>query len=229
MSGGLKFSGFESDYVKNKNSTFRKAGDAFTEGSGNTMNNSSVGNSSGSNNQSAYATWMKNMGNMNSSSNSPNNSSTPAGWTPKSSTNSNASNPDYINTKDPNQTPASQPAPAPSKPVQKQFNFQKAQDTMNNYTGAKTAKELAAQIPNDSGMPSPAEQQQYAEFGKYAQAEKLLENPWKEFNDRLGKDRMPNEAEIAEMVALMKYQKKNPPKQQPAGIGRVGAFASPFY
>ena len=113
MPGGLTFSGFESDYAKNNNSTFRKAGEAFTVGSDNTMNNSSVGNSSGSNNQSAYDSWMSAMGNMNSSSNSPNNSSTPAGWTPKSSTNDNSSNSDNTKTKPLTQTPGSQASSAP--------------------------------------------------------------------------------------------------------------------
>ena len=118
MPGGLNFSGFESDYASGKKSNFRKAGDAFTEGSGNTINNSSVGNSSGSNNQSAYANWMSSMSNMNSDSNNSNNSNTPPGWTPKSSTNDNASNPAYINTKDPNQTWASQsPVQASSTPA----------------------------------------------------------------------------------------------------------------
>ncbi len=70
MNSGLNFSdGFSSDYVKNNKSTFRKAGDAFTVGSGNTINNSSTGSSSKSGG-SAYNTWMSFMGSQSANNNS---------------------------------------------------------------------------------------------------------------------------------------------------------------
>ena len=71
MSGKLTFSDYSSDYVNNNKSTFRKAGDIFNVGSGTTMNNSTVGNSS-SKTKSAYDNWMSAMGNMSSSSNNSN-------------------------------------------------------------------------------------------------------------------------------------------------------------
>ncbi len=123
-------------------------------------------------------------------------------------------------------TPASSTTPSAST---KQFAIDKAQETINNYKGPKTAKEFANQYPMTSGMPSEEMQQNYVEYGKYAQAGKLAENPWKDFSERLGKNRMPNAEEIAEMKAIRDYQKKNPLKQQPQGGGRVGAFASPFH
>ena len=69
MNGGLNFSGFDSGYSsKNKNSNFRKAGEAFTTGSNNSFNGSSVGNSSSK--TSAYDKWMSFMGNQSNTGNS---------------------------------------------------------------------------------------------------------------------------------------------------------------
>ena len=69
MPGDLEFNDFSSDYLNNNKSTFRKAGDAFTVGSGNTINNSSTGSLSNSG-SSAYDKWMSFMGSQSANNNS---------------------------------------------------------------------------------------------------------------------------------------------------------------
>ena len=85
MSGGLNFSdSFSSDYASNNKSTFRKAGDAFSVGSGNNITNSTTNNRSSS--KSKYDTWLSYMGNQNNQSSNQSQSSSSSGvsgWTPK--------------------------------------------------------------------------------------------------------------------------------------------------
>ena len=70
MAGSLEFDDFSSNYLNNNNkSTFRKAGDAFTVGSGNTINNSKTGGSSNTGG-SAYDKWMTFMGSQSANNNS---------------------------------------------------------------------------------------------------------------------------------------------------------------
>ena len=89
MNGGLNFSDFGSSYnSKKQESTFRKAGEVFTSGDNNTINNSSVSNNSG--NSSNYDRWMSYMNNQSSSQSSSSNSQSQSkpinGWTPKEQT-----------------------------------------------------------------------------------------------------------------------------------------------
>ena len=65
MNSGINFSGYESDYANNKQSNFRKAGDAFKTASNREPSKDS-----------AYSKWMSFMGNQSNSVGSSSNTST---------------------------------------------------------------------------------------------------------------------------------------------------------
>ena len=94
MSGGLNLSdSYSSNYVSNNKSDFRKAGDAFSVGSGNNITNSTTNNES--NSRAIYAKWLSSMGNQNNQSSNQlttSNRQGVNGWTPTATTPTNQNN-----------------------------------------------------------------------------------------------------------------------------------------